>query len=499
MNKILMMIIDGIGINNKEDGNFLKKAELNNLSDLYNEYPHSILTTTGDVIGLPDGVPVNEEIAHVAFGAGKKVKQDVTILNETLGSTLIEKNDLLISIVKKLNKSGGTLHLAGLVSDGRVSSDIRYIENFVSHLHNMGLERLYFHAITDGIDSKTDCKVFIDRLLDSFNDNSLGKLVTICGRSYAMDKDNNWNRTKIYTDLLFSGEGARIRKFDTALETCRKKNVSDNLIPPIKLIDDPTVKSGDILLWLNFQVETSRQVLKAISDEEFTIYPVNKPENMGLYTLLEVDNMDIDYLIDDNDEFYSIGTYFNDLRLTQARISSKERYPMVTYFFDGYKNDKLDLCDTYLIPSLQEDYLYKETLENITKQTIKCIEKDYNFILVNIPYADIVARFGNEEQLIETLRNIDDSVGKIFEAVEDNFYKMIITSCYGNVEEMVDGVGVEHKGTTTNPVPFIVTDSRLGLKNKGDLTMVAPTILRYMDIALPKQMSQMRTLLEEEG
>ena len=238
MNKILMMIIDGIGINNKEEGNFLKKAELNNLSDLYNEYPHSVLTTTGDVIGLPDGVPANEEIAHVAFGAGKKVKQDVTILNETLGSTLIEKNDLLISIIKKLNKSGGTLHLAGLVSDGRVSSDIRYIENFISHLNNMGLERLYFHAITDGVDSKTDCKVFLDRLVDTFNENSLGKLVTICGRNYAMDKDNNWNKTKIYTDLLFNGEGARIRKYDNALETCKKKDVPDNLIPPIKLIDE---------------------------------------------------------------------------------------------------------------------------------------------------------------------------------------------------------------------------------------------------------------------
>ena len=127
------------------------------------------------------------------------------------------------------------------------------------------------------------------------------------------------------------------------------------------------------------------------------------------------------------------------------------------------------------------------------------IEKDYNFILVNIPYADIVARYGNEEQLIETLRHIDDCVGKIFEAVEDNFYKMIITSSYGNVEEMVDSEGNSNKNTTTNPVPFIITDSRVNLKHKGNLTMVAPTILRYMDIALPKQMSQMKTLLEEEG
>ena len=313
MNKILMMIIDGIGITNKDEGNFLKKAELSNLSDLYNGYPHSILETTGDSIGLPDGVPANEEISHVAFGAGKKVKQDVTILNEVLGSTLIEKNDLLNSIVKKLNKSGGTLHLAGLISDGKVASDIRYIENFVSHLRKMGLERLYFHAITDGIDSKTDSLVFLDRLVDTFDDNSLGKLVTICGRSYAMDKDNNWNKTKIYTDLLFSGEGARVKKYSSAFETCRKRDVPDNLIPPIKLIDDPKVKNGDILLWLNFQDETSRQVLKAISDDEFALYQVNKPENFSIFTLLQVDNMDIDFLIEDDDEFYSIGTYFSTM------------------------------------------------------------------------------------------------------------------------------------------------------------------------------------------
>ena len=499
MNKILMMIIDGIGITNKDEGNFLKKAELNNLSDLYNGYPHSILESTGDSIGLPDGVPANEEISHVAFGAGKKVKQDVTLLNEVLGSTLIEKNDILNSIVKKLNKSGGTLHLAGLVSDGRIASDIRYIENFISHLKKMGLERLYFHAITDGVDSKNDSIVFLDRLVDAFEENSIGKLVTICGRSYAMDKDNNWNKTKIFTDLIFSGEGAKVKKYTSAFDTCRKRNVPDNLIPPIKLIDDPKVKNGDILLWLNFQDETSRQVLKAISDDDFALYQVNKPENFSLFTLLQVDNMDIDYLIEDDDEFYSIGTYFSNLGLTQARISSKERFPMVTYFFDGYKNEKLDLCDTYLIPSLQEDYLFNETIDNITKQVIKCIEKDYNFILVNIPYADIIARYGTEEQLIETLRHIDDSIGDIFEAVEDNFYKMIITSSYGNIEEMVDSEGNPNKNTTTNPVPFIITDSRVNLKHKGNLTMVAPTILRYMDIALPKQMSQMKTLLEEEG
>ena len=499
MNKILMMIIDGIGISNKEEGNFLRKAELSNISDLYNDYAHSLLETTGDSIGLPDGVPANEEISHVAFGAGKKVKQDVTVLNEVLGSTLIEKNDILNSIVKKLNKSGGTLHLAGLVSDGRVASDIRYIENFINHLKNMGLERLYFHAITDGIDSKTDAKVFLDRIQDVFEETGLGKLVSICGRSYAMDKDNNWNRTKIFTDLLFLGNGAKVRKYSTALDTCKKKNVPDNMIPPIKLIEDPTVKNGDIFLWLNFQDETSRQVLKAISDDEFVLYQVNKPENFNYYTLLQVDNMDIDYLIEDDDEFYSIGTYFSNLQLTQARISSKERYPMVTYFFDGYKNDKLDLCDTYLIPSMQEDYLFNENLENITKQVIKCVEKDYNFILVDIPYADIIARYGNEEQLIQTLQHIDKCVGKIFEAVEENFYKMILTSSYGNVEEMVDSNGNPNKNTTTNPVPFIITDTRVNLKHKGNLTMVAPTILKYMDIALPKQMSQMKTLIEEEG
>ena len=499
MNKILMMIVDGIGINDNEVGNAIKEAQMSNFNDLFDDYPHSLLNATGDEIGLPDGVTADAEIAHVAFGAGKKVKQDVTICNEVLGSTLIEKNDLLVSIVKKLNKTGGTLHLAGLVSDGKISSDIRYIENFISHLKNMGLEKMYFHAITDGIDSTEGAVTFLDRITNAMQENELGRLATICGRSFALDKDNNWNKTKVYTDLLFNGVGARIRKYQTGIDACYKRKLTDDMIPPITLVDDPTIKSGDMFLWLNFQVDTSRQFLKAITDPDFSIYQVNKPENVDFFSLLEVDNIDIDFLIEDDDEFYSIGTYFSNLGLTQARIATKERYPMVTYFFDGYSNEKLDLCDSFLIPSLQDDMAYQETIDEIVKQTVKCIEKDYNFILVNIPFADLISRTGTHEELLFVLRCIDQAIGKIFESVEDNFYKMFLTSSHGNVEEMVDKVGTEDRNMTSNPVPFIITDSRVKLKNKGDITMVAPTLLKYMDIALPKQMSQVRTLIEDEG
>ena len=499
MNKILMMVIDGIGFNDNQTGNVIKEAEMGNLSDLYNEFPHSLLNATGDAVGLPDGVTADSEIAHVAFGSGKKVKQDVTILNETLGSTLIEKNDFLISIVKKLNKTGNTLHLAGLVSDGRVSSDIRYMETLITHLKNMGLEKMYFHAITDGVDTKESAITFLDRISKVMEECELGKLATICGRSFALDKDNNWNKTKVYSDLLFEGVGANIRKYQSGIEACYKRNLTDDLIPPITLVSDPTIKTGDIFLWLNYNINTSRQFLKAITDDNFTLFTVNKPENIDMFSLLQVDNIDIDYLIEDEDEFYSIGTYFSYLGMRQARISTKERYPMVTYFFDGYNNEKLANCDTFLIPSIQDDMVYQDTIDEVTKQVIKCVEKDYNFILVDIPYADIVSKSGSKEELLFVLRNIDQAIGKIYEAVEDNFYKMIITSSYGNVEETVDKIGNENFGSTSNPVPFIITDSRLKIKNKGDITMVAPTILKYMDIALPKQMSQVKSLIDDEG
>ena len=196
MKKVIMVILDGFGISDSEYGNAIKQTEMDNYNELFAEYPHAILQASGDYVGLPDDQFGNSEVGHLTIGAGRKIKQDITLCNEILGSTLIEKNEVLLEFLDKIKENNGTLHLMGLVSDGGVHSDIKYMKHLIPHLKNIGVEKLYFHVITDGRDTSTTSALgFIEELDNVMKETELGTIATICGRYYAMDRDNKWDRT----------------------------------------------------------------------------------------------------------------------------------------------------------------------------------------------------------------------------------------------------------------------------------------------------------------
>ncbi len=504
MKKVIMVILDGFGLNDLENGNAIKDANMETFNNLFKEYPHSVLQASGEYVGLPDDQFGNSEVGHLTIGAGRRIKQDLLKANELLGSPSIEQNDKLIELVEHTINNNSTLHLCGLVSDGRVHSDIKYMKNILGHLKNMGVKKVKFHAITDGRDTKVNSSIgYLTELENVMKSLNIGKISTVCGRYYAMDRDNKWERTKVYTDLLLKGVGIKIRTFKTGIEACYKKNLTDEFLPPLILDEDATIKNNDAFLWLNFRGDRSRQILTVLKNEDFQEYKVKKIDNLKILAITDVPGAKLtnkEYLIE-NEEIYSLGVYLSDLGLRQARIAETEKFAHVTYFFNGGGKVKLKGCDNFLIPSKKVktyDLTPNMSALEVTEQVLKCLEKDYDFILVNFANPDMLGHTGVIDATINGLKTIDECLSRIVEAVDNNFYKLIITADHGNCDEMIRKDGSISTTHSIYPVPFILRDKHVSLKHKGDLTEIAPTILKYMDIAIPSEMKDTKTLFVEE-
>ena len=504
MKKVIMVILDGFGLNDLENGNAIKDANMETFNNLFKEYPHSVLQASGEYVGLPDDQFGNSEVGHLTIGAGRRIKQDLLKANELLGSPSIEQNDKLIELVNHTINNNSTLHLCGLVSDGRVHSDIKYMKNILGHLKNMGVKKVKFHAITDGRDTKVDSSIgYLTELENVMKSLNIGKISTVCGRYYAMDRDNKWERTKVYTDLLLKGVGIKIRTFKTGIEACYKKNLTDEFLPPLILDEDATIKNNDAFLWLNFRGDRSRQILTVLKNEDFQEYKVKKIDNLKILAITDVPGAKLtnkEYLIE-NEEIYSLGVYLSDLGLRQARIAETEKFAHVTYFFNGGGKVKLKGCDNFLIPSKKVktyDLTPNMSALEVTEQVLKCLEKDYDFILVNFANPDMLGHTGVIDATVNGLKTIDECLSRIVEAVDNNFYKLIITADHGNCDEMIRKDGSISTTHSIYPVPFILRDKHVSLKHKGDLTEIAPTILKYMDIAIPSEMKDTKTLFVEE-
>lgn len=504
MKKVIMVILDGFGLNDFENGNAIKAANMETFNNLFKEYPHSVLQASGEYVGLPDDQFGNSEVGHLTIGAGRRIKQDLLKANELLGSPSIEQNDKLIELVNHTINNNSTLHLCGLVSDGRVHSDIKYMKNILGHLKNMGVKKVKFHAITDGRDTKVDSSIgYLTELENVMKALNIGKISTVCGRYYAMDRDNKWERTKVYTDLLLKGVGIKIRTFKTGIEACYKKNLTDEFLPPLILDEDATIKNNDAFLWLNFRGDRSRQILTVLKNEDFQEYKVKKIDNLKILAITDVPGAKLtnkEYLIE-NEEIYSLGVYLSDLGLRQARIAETEKFAHVTYFFNGGGKVKIKGCDNFLIPSKKVktyDLTPNMSALEVTEQVLKCLEKDYDFILVNFANPDMLGHTGVIDATVNGLKTIDECLSRIVEAVDNNFYKLIITADHGNCDEMIRKDGSISTTHSIYPVPFILRDKHVSLKHKGDLTEIAPTILKYMDIAIPSEMKDTKTLFVEE-
>ena len=497
MRKILTVVLDGFGYREEEYGNAIKMADTKNFDRLWETFPHTTLFASEEYVGLNEGEFGNSEIGHMTIGAGRRIMQHGPRITEFLKN--INKDNLLFAEFLK-DAQEKTVHIIGLYSDGKVHSNLEHFLSIYQILKEKNAKKVNFHLITDGRDTKVNAAInFIKDLEETIKDDPITDIASICGRYYAMDRDTNYDRTKIYYDLLTKGIGIKAKSATDGILGLYKKNQTDEFLYPLIINPNETIKDGDIILWMNFRSDRGKQIIRTFTDHNFEEFPIYTYQDLKVYSFFPLDK-DIKTLnfLEDIHVTNPLGIYLSSLGLTQARIAETEKYAHVTYFFDGMYNGKIDKCEKILIPSPKvETYDLKPEMSaiEVTKKAIHAMEKDTDFIFMNLANPDMVGHTGNLDATIKAVTTVDVCLERLYEVAKDNFYTMIILADHGNADIMLDEFGNPVTTHTTSKVPFIITDTNVSLKKSGSLVNVAPTILEYMDIALPEEMANTPSLL----
>ena len=500
MKKVILVIFDGFGVREENKGNAISNAEMPNYNYLLKNYPHSLLQASSRYVGLPDGQMGNSEVGHLSIGAGRLVKQNYMQIEDMFKNKELIDNEVYLDMVNYVHDNNKPLHLMALISPGGIHSHLNFILEMIDNLHKDNVKNVYVHAITDGRDTDVhSAETYIKQVEEKLEKYKMGKIVSICGRYYAMDRDKKWARTKYYSDMITTGKAVKIPDYSTGIKLCYKKDITDEFIPPLIIDNTKLIEDGDALLWFNYRPDRAKQILRVLTDPNFNEYETKRFPNLKTYTIYKIEEaVNSKHLLNHIDVINPMGEYISTLGLTQARIAETEKYAHVTYFFDGGRELALANCDRFLIPSPKVatyDLKPEMSSHSITRQAIKCLNENYDFILVNFANPDMVGHTGNYEATIKALEAIDSCLGTILEYANENFYTLCLMADHGNADMMIDENGKPVTTHTTNPVPFIMTNKKLKLKD-GAITSVAPTLLKYMDIKIPKEMENSEILIE---
>ena len=496
MKKILTIILDGFGMREEEKGNAVKQADMNTFNALWNKYPHALLGASEEAVGLTPGQAGNSEVGHMTIGAGRLLKQNETIVNDFLANPDMENKN----VIKLLENKDKDIHIMGLCSDGNIHAGVDDFINMYKFLVNNGCKKIHFHLITDGRDTKVnEAMKYINMIKDAINTYGVGDIVSICGRFYAMDRDENWDRTKAYYDLIVNGKGVSSINIARSIESSYEKAITDEFIKPI-ICSNNTIKNGDIIMWMNYRADRAKQILSSfVNWSTFDGFSVSNMKDTLVFSFLPVDKKIKTYnLIEPVSLKNSLGLYLSELEFTQARIAESEKFPHVTYFFDGGVDGKIKGCDKFHIPSpsvATYDLKPEMSCVEVAKKVISSMKNDYDFILVNFANPDMVGHTGVMEAAVKACSAVDICLNTIIEKAEENFYKVIILADHGNADIMINPDGSVCTTHTTSKVPFILCDEKVKIKSEGTLVNVAPTILDYMDIAIPKEMEETESLI----
>ncbi len=498
MKKICMVVMDGFGYSDNKLGNAVMMAPPRNFLKLWDKYPHSLLEASEEAVGLEPGQFGNSEVGHMTIGAGRKIKQSIALLSEFLDGKPME-NENFSQMINYLKETGKRLHVIGLLSDGKVHSSFDHFMKLISVLQKEEITNVSFHAISDGRDTETKALYnYIHPLEEKLNETKVGTIASICGRYYAMDRDKNWDRTKKYYELLTNGVGVVTPNIPLMIQKCYEKNITDEFIPPLKTKDFVEIQNGDCILWMNYRTDRAKQIISAFTSETFEEFHRIK-KDVAVYSFLPIDpKIKTNFFLEREEVTNPLGVYLSNLGLTEARIAETEKYAHVTYFFDGESNSSLEGCQKFLIPSPKvATYDLKPEMSaiDVTKKVIQCMEKDYDFILVNYANPDMVGHTGVLDAAVKACITVDFCVNVLAEKAEENFYTLVILADHGNADQMIDEKGQPVTTHTLSKVPFIITDQKIKLEEKGDLTNVAPTVLEYMEIAVPKEMRETKSLI----
>ncbi|MGI6329279.1 MAG: 2,3-bisphosphoglycerate-independent phosphoglycerate mutase [Bacilli bacterium] len=502
MKPIVLAILDGVGIRKEEHGNAFKQAYTPIYNNLIKKYPHSELLASGEAVGLPQGQMGNSEVGHLNIGAGRIVYQPLEIINKAIKDKSIFTNKKILNVIKHVKEEKSKLHILGLLSDGGVHSHIDHLIAILEIAKKEDLKQVYFHIFTDGRDtSPTSAKVYLEKLLQAIKEQGLGKISTISGRYYAMDRDKRWERTKLAYDALVLGKGEEYQESLEVIDQSYQKGIFDEFILPSVIDKTGIIQDHDGLIFANFRPDRATQILTALTNLSFKDFEIKKLKNIKLVTLMPGAGSiigDSAYKMDNIKN--SLGVYLSTLSFNQLRIAETEKYAHVTYFFDGGKERVLEGCTRILIPSPKVKTYDLKPEMSIYEVTDKLLEEiktnKYDLIILNYANPDMVGHTGNLEKTIQAIEAVDENLGRIYKKIKEKEGLLIVTADHGNCEYMLDDKDRVITSHTTNKVPFIICDKGYQVKD-GKLGDIAPTILKLMKIEIPKEMTG-EVLIEEE-
>lgn len=497
MKKILMLSLDGVGLNTSEFGNAIKQADMTNFNKLLEEYPHAELECSGPSVGLREGLSGSEIVGYKTISAGEIIKQKSSFAHDFTDVDSLATNEVLKDAIEQVRKKKSMFHIMGLMSDGGVASNIEDVINIINYLKTQDIN-IGVDFIADGMDTEPKSALtYIEKIEETGV-----PIISICGRYYAMDQSEKWDRTRVYYDLVRAGVGLKIKEIPLALKNCYMRNITDEYLPPMLVESDNNLKDNDVVFWVNYKKSGGRQILSSLSDpESITEFQTRELKNVKVITMYPVDGCDktISLINEEADMSNSLGQYLSKLELSQARIADKNTYQYITYYFNGESEAKIPKCNNYLIDV--EESIPDKGLElnaaGITKQIIKCMEKDTDFILASFGAIEETVKTGDFEKTVDMLKFVDGCLGKIIDSAELNFYTIFLVSPFGSAEAMIDEENKPITVHTLNKVPLIITDKRIELSN-GTLRDIAPTLLSYMDISIPESMKESEVLIKNK-
>jgi 2,3-bisphosphoglycerate-independent phosphoglycerate mutase len=498
--RVILAIMDGWGLGKVASADAIQHANVPFTKSLYSKYPNTTLITCGEAVGLPEGQMGNSEVGHLNLGAGRVVYQELQRINVAIRNGSFAQNETLLQSIRFARDNNKAFHLLGLVSDGGVHSHINHLKTIVDTCKNEGLTEVYIHAFTDGRDCDPKSGLsFITELQQHLNF-SVGKIATVSGRYFAMDRDKRWERVQLAYNALVNGKGERSIDAIAAVENSYAQNITDEFIKPTVVVNEnqqplATIQPGDVALCFNFRTDRCREITQVLTQADFPEFQMHK---LALHytTMTEYDStyQNVHVLFETDNLNNTLGEIIEQNGLTQIRAAETEKYPHVTFFFSGGR-EKIFTGEKRVMAASPKVATYDLKPEmsayELTDMLIPEIENtSADFICLNYANADMVGHTGVWEAVIKAVETVDKCVERVITAGLKNNYTIFLTADHGNSDYMINEDGTPNTAHTLNPVPlFIIDNEWKGTIKPGKLGDIAPTILTMMGLPVPTEMT----------
>ena len=493
---LVLMILDGFGIA-PDEGNAIVAAKTPNLDQILKENPVTQIGASGMDVGLPDGQMGNSEVGHTNIGAGRIVYQELTRITKSAQDGDMDKNEALVHAMTSARENGKALHFMGLLSDGGVHSHNSHLYALLEMAKRMELTKVYVHCFLDGRDvPPSSGKAYVEELQEKLQEIGVGKVATVMGRYYAMDRDNRWERVeKAYAAMVY-GEGEHAPCPVCAVQNSYDKEVTDEFVVPVVCDGAAPISEGDSVIFYNFRPDRAREITRTLVDPDFSGFQRKK----GFFPLTYVCMTQYDATMPNVEVAYkpeslenTFGEYLSKNGLTQLRIAETEKYAHVTFFFNGGVEKQYPGEDRILVKSpavATYDLQPEMSAYEVTDKMVEAVRSGkYDALILNFANCDMVGHTGVFEAAVKAVEAVDTCVGRVVEAVKEMGGCVLLTADHGNADKMVDADGTPFTAHTTNPVPFCVINHPCELRKGGVLADIAPTMLKVLGLTQPKEMT----------